>query len=88
MAVKILLIFLAVSFNWRMFAGTWSLMMIVLSNSYTTALISDSTVIKMKPIPNSFEELAQDPSRKLVIERVMLGDSILVGIFLVPNPSS
>ena len=66
------------NFNFRMFLGTWGLMTMVLSNSYTTSLISDTTVIKMKPIPNSFEDLARDPDRKIAVSRNYLRNTILV----------
>ena len=68
----------AVHLNFRLFVGLLGLMMTILYNSYTTTLISDSTVIKMKPIPNSFEDLARDSGRDLVIGRTMLRKSILV----------
>ena len=66
--------------NFRMFVGTWGLMATILSQSYTTTLIANNTVIKLKKIPTSFEELASDPSGKLIVERNVFGYSVLVSV--------
>ena len=61
--------------------GTWLLMTTVLVYAYQTTLISYLTVPILKPIPNSFEDLANDPSLKLNVER----DFIITQTILV-NP--
>lgn len=38
--------------------GLWLLMMVILTNLYMSTLTSYLTVIKLKPIPNSMEDLA------------------------------
>ena len=54
--------------NFLLFS-TWTLMISVLMYSYMTNMISYLTVPILKPIPNSFEELAKANEYKLTLER-------------------
>lgn len=59
--------------------GGWLLAMTVLVNSYSSTVISYLTVPKMKPIINSFEDLAASYDVGIVIrEDVVLLQQILV----------
>jgi glutamate receptor, ionotropic, invertebrate len=63
----------------RILVAIWCLMALILVNSYTGNLISYLTVPKMKPVVNSFEELANSQDTKLTIEaRNILSENILV----------
>ena len=63
----------------RILAGVWCLMSIVIVYSYTGKLTSYLTVPKLRPIPNSFEELAQNENYKLAVQaNTVLAQSILV----------
>ena len=48
--------------------GTWGLMMTVLANAYTTTIISFLTIPRLKPLPNTYEELAKEPKFQLTLE--------------------
>ena len=48
--------------------GTWGLMMTVLANAYTTNIISFLTIPRLKPLPNTYEELAKEPKFQLSLE--------------------
>ena len=60
--------------------GPWVLMMTVLTLSYTSTLVSYLTVTKLEPIPNSFEELANNLHTKppLVFEDMGITERIMV----------
>ena len=63
----------------RILAGVWCLMSIVIVYSYTGKLTSYLTVPKLRPIPNSFEELAKNENYKLAVQaNTVLAKSILV----------
>jgi len=54
-------------------------MMTILTNAYTTNLISFLTIPSLKPVPNTIAELAKEPHRKLTIEKeYVLAQNILV----------
>ena len=68
--------------------GTWSLMSAILTYSYRTNLISYLTVPLLKPIPNSFDDLAQTTEYKLTLEwDYIITQSILVSWLLMLNPA-
>ena len=63
----------------RILVAVWCLMALILVNSYTGNLISYLTVPRMKPVVNSFEELANSQETKLTIEaKNILSENILV----------
>ena len=49
--------------------GLWLLMMIIMVNLYTSTLTSYLTVPKLKPIPNTLEELAASKRYQLATEK-------------------
>ncbi len=59
--------------------GIWFLMMVVLINAYTGVLTSYMTVPKLKPIPQSLEQLATMKEYKVTV----IKDSVLANSFLV-----
>ena len=72
-----------------LFFGTWLLMTTILVYSYQTTLISHLTVTRLKPIPHSFEDLANEPNLKLTVERdYILTQSILVNFLFNFNINS
>ena len=42
--------------------------MTVLANAYTTTIISFLTIPRLKPLPNTYEELAKEPKFQLTLE--------------------
>ena len=70
----------------RIVLGFWLLMMIVLINAYTGVLTSLLTVPKLKPIPQSLEELAAMKDYRVTINKNhLLAIAFLVNI-LYPTP--
>ena len=63
----------------RIFLGIWFLMMVVLINAYTGVLTSYMTVPKLKPIPQSLEQLATMKEYKVSV----IKDSSLANSFFV-----
>ena len=59
--------------------GIWGLMTTILTNAYTTTIISFLTIPRSKPVPNTYEELAKDSSIKLTIEK----DFVMTQVILV-----
>jgi len=59
--------------------GLWLLMMVVIINSYTSVLTSLMAVPKLKPIPQSLEDLAEMKEYKVTIQK----NQILAEAFLV-----
>ncbi len=63
--------------------GLWLLMMVVLANSYTGVLTSYMAAPKLKPSPQSLEELAALKDYKVTIQKSqLLADAFLVFIQL------
>ena len=62
----------------RLLLCTWCLMCVIFINSYTGNLTSYLAVPALKPIPNSFEELAARKDLNIMIDRSILAESILV----------
>ena len=61
--------------------AVWCLMCVILINAYTGNLTSYLAVPDVKPIPNSFEELAARKDMYLIVEdRSQLAEDILVFI--------
>ena len=59
--------------------GLWLLMMIIMINLFTSTLTSYMTVIKLKPIPNTLEELAASNEYRITMEKgVVVTDVLLV----------
>ena len=57
-------------------------MVTILMHSYTTTLITHMTTTKLKPLPNSFEELVKYPDLKLTMEdNFVLTKQILASLF-------
>lgn len=66
----------------RIVLGFWLLMMIVLINAYTGVLTSLLTVPKLKPIPQSLEDLAAMKDYRVTINKNhLLAIAFLVHIF-------
>jgi len=63
----------------RLMLGLWLLMMIVIINAYTGVLTSLMVVPKLKPIPQSLQELAEMKEYKVTIQK----NQILADAFLV-----
>ena len=62
-----------------MVACAWCLMSVVLVNAYTGSWTSHLATRKLKPIPNSFEELVDNADYKFgSAENYVLTDTILV----------
>lgn len=70
-------------FSLRIMLGLWLLMMVVLINAYTGTLTSHITAPKLKPIPQSLEELANRKSEYqiTIMENYLLADYFLVQSF-------
>ena len=67
----------------RIFLGIWFLMMVVLINAYAGVLTSYMTVPKLKPIPQSLEQLAAMKEYKVsVIKDHFLTNSFLVRVYI------
>ena len=65
----------------RLLAGTWCLMALVLANSYAGCFRSFMTVPKLKPVPQSLEELALSTDFTVAVERgSLIADTLLVVI--------
>jgi len=65
----------------RLVIGTWCLMCVVIINSYTGNLTSYLAIPALKPIPNSFEELAASKDISLIVQhKSVLAEQILVRI--------
>ena len=63
----------------RILAGVWCLVMLVVINGYTGNLISYLTVPKLKPIVNSFQDLAESDTLKIAVEaKTVLAETFLV----------
>ncbi len=67
-------------FSLRILLGIWLLMMVVLINAYTGTLTSHMTAPKLKPIPQSLEELAirTNEYQITIMQNYLLADSFLV----------
>ncbi len=63
----------------RFMMGIWLLLMVALINSYTGVLTSMMAVSKLKPIPQSLEELAAKKEYKVTVMK----ESFLAKQFLV-----
>jgi len=67
----------------RFIVGLVALMTVILFSSYTTTLISFLTVQKLKPVVNSFQELASSKEYQLVVPlQAFISTVFLVGIAL------
>jgi len=65
----------------RLVLGTWCLMCVVIINSYTGNLTSYLTTPALKPIPNSFQELALSKEISFIVDdRSVLAEQVLVSI--------
>ena len=63
--------------------GPWMLMISILTMSYSATLRSNLTAIKIKAIPNTVEELANNLHKRplLVVREMDFADRILVETF-------
>ena len=70
--------------SFRLIAGVWVLLGMVLVNSFSGILISSLTIPKMKPSIKSFEDLAASEDVEVLIRQdTGIGDAILVGQQLI-----
>lgn len=77
---------MSMNLSLRLLAGTWCLMALVLTNSYAGCLRSFMTVPKMKPVPQSLEELALSTDFTVTVEKgAVIADSFLVCNLTVSN---
>ncbi len=61
----------------RLMVGLWLLVTIILMNLYGSTLASYLTLTKMKPIPNSFEELAENYHNQKCLITLQRGHFVL-----------
>ena len=65
----------------RIMLTVWCLMCVIIVNAYTGNLTSYLAVPSVKPIPNSFEELAARKDLQIIVEdNVQLAEDILVNL--------
>jgi Ligand-gated ion channel len=69
------------NFGLRILLTAWCLMCVILINAYTGNLTSYLAVPSVKPIPNSFEELAARKDLQIMVEdKGQLAEDILVNL--------
>lgn len=80
-------------FSFRIMLGFWLLMMIVMVNLYGSTLTSYLTVAKLKPIPTSLEELADNIANQKCLLTIQKDHSALLTLqvkldtYISPNAS-